>query len=239
MSLIEAQGISKNFGPIYALKDISLKIMTGKITALLGPSGSGKSTLLRIMAGLEIPSSGTILYNNVGIDNRNRHNLRLKSTMVFQKTVFFSTTVLKNIALGLKFRNEEGRGIEDKVNKVLKLVRMDSFARRSAKKLSGGEQQRISLARALVIEPELLLLDEPTANLDIANAMMIEEIIKDLEGNTTIVVATHNIHQARRLSKQAAILFQGSLVEQGETEEVLSNPKDIRTRKFINGEFYF
>jgi len=237
--LVEVRGLEKRFGPIQALRDTHLKITRGKITTLLGPSGSGKTTLLRIIGGLETPTQGVILYDNTPLTNSNRHLLRNKITMVFQKTVLFNTTVFKNIAFGLNVRGFEKGEIEDRVYKVLQKVRMENYADRPAKKLSGGEQQRVSLARALVINPELLLLDEPTANLDVANATMIEEIIKDLKGTTTMVIATHNIHQAKRLSNWAVFLFESTVVEQDEPEKLFAHPADIRARKFVDGEFYF
>ncbi len=239
MNFLEVKDIGKSFGIIHALKNIDLNISQGEITTFLGPSGSGKTTLLRIMAGLESPSYGSIFYKNTQIDDRNKHILRQKSTMVFQKSTFFNTTVFKNVALGLELRGLKKSEIEERVYKVLKKVRMENFAKRMAKKLSGGEQQRVSLARALIIEPELLLLDEPTANLDIANATVIEEIIKDLQEKTTLVIATHNIHQAKRLSNWVTILFEGEIIEQNHPEKVFKNPEDIRTKKFVNGEFYF
>ncbi len=159
--------------------------------------------------------------------------------MVFQKTIFFNTTVFKNVAFGLNIRGFEKSEAEDRVYKVLQRVGMENFAKRPAKRLSGGEQQRVSLARALVIEPEILLLDEPTANLDIANAAIIEESIKELEGKSTIIIATHNIYQVKRLSNWATFLFEGGLLEQDNPENLLKNPKDARTRKFVKGELYF
>ncbi|MFH1328492.1 MAG: phosphate ABC transporter ATP-binding protein [Candidatus Bathyarchaeota archaeon] len=239
MILLETRGLEKSFGLIQALRNINLRIIKGEITALLGPSGSGKSTLLKIVAGLENPSSGALIYKDARINDGNRHLLIQKSTMIFQKSIFFNTTVFKNVAFGLSIRGLERHQIEERVYKALQKVRMENFAQRQAKKLSGGEQQRVSIARALAIEPELLLIDEPTANLDIANAMMIEELIKNLNGNSTIVVATHNIHQAKRISSWATFLFDGTIIEQDETERLLANPNDIRTQKFVKGEFYF
>ena len=152
--LQEACGIEKSFGPIKALQDANLKIERGKVTALLGPSGSGKTTLLRILAGLESPTKGTIVYENNPITDSERNILRQKATLVFQKSVFFDTKVYDNIAYGLKLKNYSKEEISNKVGKALELVRLEGFEKRRAKKLSGGEQQRVSLARALALDRE-------------------------------------------------------------------------------------
>jgi len=220
--LQEARGIEKSFGPIKALRDANLKIDRGKITALLGPSGSGKTTLLRILAGLENPTKGTILYENNLITNSNRYLLRQKATMVFQKSVFFDTTVFKNIAYGLKLRSNSKQEIKDRVEEVLKLVRLESYEKRRAKQLSGGEQQRVSIARALVLNTELLLLDEPTVNVDPKNASIIEETILQVnrETKTTIALTTHNMFQAEAISERVALLLEGTIRQIGTTSEI-------------------
>jgi tungstate transport system ATP-binding protein len=220
--LQEVRDIEKSFGPIKALRDVNLKIMRGKVTALLGPNGSGKTTLLRMLAGLESPTKGTILYENSLITNSNRHLLRQKATMVFQKSVFFDTTVFKNIAYGLKLREYSKKEIKDKVREVLELVRLKGYEKRRAKKLSGGEQQRVSLARALVLETELLLLDEPTVNIDPKNVSIIEETILRVnrECKTTIALATHNMFQAEAISERVALLLEGTIRQVGTNQEI-------------------
>jgi len=224
--LQEVYNIEKSFGPIKALRNANLKIVRGKITALLGPSGSGKTTLLRILAGLESPTKGTILYENSPITNRNRHLLRQKATMVFQKSVFFDTTVFKNIAYGLILRGYLKKEIKDKVGEVLELVRLEGYEKRRAKKLSGGEQQRVSLARALVLNTELLLLDEPTVNIDPKNVSIIEETISwvNRERKTTFVMATHNMYQAEALSDRIALLLEGEIKKVGTNREIFATP---------------
>jgi tungstate transport system ATP-binding protein len=220
--LQEVHDIEKSFGPIKALRDVNLKIVRGKITALLGPSGSGKTTLLRILAGLESPTKGTILYENSLITNSNRNLLRQKATMVFQKSVFFDTTVFKNVAYGLKLREYSKKEIKDKVREVLELVRLKGYEKRRAKKLSGGEQQRVSLARALVLNTELLLLDEPTVNIDPKNVSIIEETILRVnrEYKTTIALATHNMFQAEAISERVALLLEGTVRQVGTNQEI-------------------
>ncbi len=221
--LLEVRDIEKSFGPIKALRDTNLKIMRGKITALLGPSGSGKTTLLRILAGLESPTKGTVLYENSLITDSNRHLLRRKATMVFQRSVFFDTTVFKNVAYGLKLRGYSKTEIKDKVEGVLELLRLDDCEKRRAKKLSGGEQQRVSLARALVLNREILLLDEPTVNIDPKNVSIIEETILRVnrEYRTTIALATHNMFQAEAISERVALLLEGTIRKVGTKREML------------------
>ena len=183
--------------------------MHGTITTLLGPSGSGKTTLLRILAGLDNPTQGTILYGNKPINDSNRDFLRQKATLVFQKSVFFDTTVYNNIAYGLKLGDYSKEEINRKVTDALDLVRLEGVETRRAKKLSGGEQQRVSLARALVLDRELLLLDEPTVNIDPKNVSIIEETILRVnrEKNITIVLATHNLFQAEAISERVALIL--------------------------------
>lgn len=174
------------------------------------------------MAGLEHPTKGTILYENKLITSSNRYLLRQKATMVFQKSVFFDTTVFKNIAYGLKLRRYPKQEIEDKVGDVLKRVRLEGYEKRRAKKLSGGEQQRVSIARALVLNTDHLLLDEPTVNIDPKNASIIEEIILQVnrELKTTITLATHNMFQAEAISERVALLLEGTVRQIGTTQEI-------------------
>lgn len=202
--------------------------MQGKITTLLGPSGSGKTTLLRILGGLDSPTKGTIAYRGRTITDGERHLLRQKATMVFQKSVFFDTTVRRNIAYGLKLEEYSREEISDKVGEALELVRLEGYEERRAKKLSGGEQQRVSLARALVLERELLLLDEPTVNIDPKNVSIIEETIlrANRERNTSIVLATHNMFQAEALSERIALLIEGTIRQIGTNQDIFRKPNE-------------
>ena len=195
-----------------------MKFLKGKITTLLGPSGSGKTTLLRILSGLENPTQGIIYYNNKKLAENELFILRQKATLVFQKSIFFDTTVYNNIAFGLKLNeNLTKEEINNKICETLAFVRLEGFEKRKAKKLSGGEQQRVSLARALVLDRELLLLDEPTVNLDPKNVSIIEEIIQRInrEKKTSIVLATHNMNQAESVSQNIAIIENGIVKQIG------------------------
>ena len=199
---------------------------------MLGPSGSGKTTLLRILAGLETPTQGTVFYKNRTITDNNKNSLRQNATLVFQKSVFFDTTVYNNIAYGLKLKEDLSKEeISDKVREALALVRLEGFEKRRAKKMSGGEQQRVSLARALVLDRELLLLDEPTVNIDPKNVSIIEETIMRVnrEKNTTIVLATHNMFQAEAISQNVALILEGTVKQTGTHQEIFGNSNKYLT----------
>jgi molybdopterin-binding protein len=206
--------------------------MRGKITSLLGPSGSGKTTLLRILAGLDSPTRGTVFYGNSMITDSEQNILRQNATLVFQKSVFFDTTVYNNIAYGLKLKEDLSKEeISNKVKEALALVRLEGFEKRRAKKLSGGEQQRVSLARALVLDRELLLLDEPTVNIDPKNVSIIEETIQRVnrKKNTTIVLATHNMFQAEAISQNVALILEGTVKQAGTKQEIFGKSNKYLT----------
>lgn len=222
-TLIELKDITKCYGEITALDDISLKVREKEVFTVVGPNGSGKTTMLRIMASIEKPTSGETFLEGRKINDKNRIQARRKSTMVFQKTALFNTTVYKNIAYGLKLRGYSREEIDEKVKETLSLVKLRGYEKRPAKKLSSGERQRVSLARALVLNTNLLLLDEPTANLDPKNVSIIEETISraNHEYDTTVVMATHNMLQAEVLTNRVALLLGGKIAQIGAPQEVL------------------
>lgn len=237
--MIKLRNISKFYGRVKALERINLEIERGEIFAVIGNSGAGKTTLLRIIAMLEKPSEGEYYYDGVKVEG-NEENLRKRITMVFQKPIMFNTSVYNNIAYGLRIRGYKKGEIEKRVREVLKLVNLEGYEKFNAKRLSGGEQQRVAIARAIAIKPEVLLLDEPTANLDPANVMLIEKVIRDVANEgTTVIIATHNLFQAKRLSDRTAHLHNGRIVEVAKTDELFKSPKSEVTKKFINGELYF
>ncbi len=225
-TLIKLKGVTKRYGEITALDDVSLEVKEKEIFTVLGPNGSGKTTMLRIMASIDRPTSGEVFFNSEKIDDKNRSLARKRSTMVFQKTVLFNTTVYKNIVYGLKLRGFSKKDADERVEDVLGLVKLDGYERRLAKELSGGEQQRLSLARALVLDMELLLLDEPTANLDPKSMSIIEETVSRVnrERRNTVVMATHNLFQAETITKRAALLLGGKIVEVGTAQEIFGTP---------------
>jgi tungstate transport system ATP-binding protein len=222
--MIRIKGLSKRYGNVEALKDIDLSIDGGNTVALVGPNGAGKTTLMRIMAGLETPDEGSVELQNGMI------------TMVFQRAVMFSSSVYKNLAYGLKLRGEIDS--DKRIREVLKIVGLEGYERRSAKKLSGGEQQRLAIARALLLDPDVLLLDEPTANLDYENAKIVEGLIKE-QSNRMVVISTHNLFQVRRLASVTVFLKKGRLIEEGPTEKMFENAGKEETRSFLSGKDYF
>ncbi len=228
--------VSKTYGRIVALDGLTLEIEDGPV-ALLGYSGAGKTTLLKLLAGLEMPSSGTIKFKDVEISQKNLPSIRRGVTMLFQEAVLFNRSVLENVMYGLTVRGiSRGEAIE-RSRKTLANLRLEGFEDRKATKLSGGEQQRVSLARALVLQPEVLLLDEPTSNLDPANAAVILEAICEFAKRGMVVISTHNFSQARRLTRWAVYLERGRIIEAGVTPDLFDNPKREETRRFINGSF--
>ncbi len=227
--IIELENVTKMYGDLTALRQVSLQFHEGEVSSLLGPNGSGKTTLLRILAGLENPTSGEMRFQNARVDRSNINRIRLKTTMVFQKTALFNTTVYKNIAYGLKIRGYPQSETDERVKEALRIVHLDGYDQRPAKKLSGGEQQRVALARALVLDTEVLLLDEPTANIDPKNVSILEDVLSRVnkETETTIVVATHNVFQAETLTSRAALLLNGEIVKVGAPQEIFTWPSKL------------
>jgi len=228
-SIIELEDISKTYGNNIVLKQINLKIQEGEVFSLLGPNGAGKTTLLRIMASIEKPSSGIIRFRSAKVDEGNINQVRLNTTMIFQKTALFSTSVYKNIAYGLKLRGCSRRETDEKIKEVMKTVRLEGYENRPAKKLSGGEQQRVALARALALDADVLLLDEPMANIDPKNVSIIEDVLSRVnkEKKTTMVIATHNMFQAETLAQRAALMLEGKIVKVGAPQEIFTWPSKL------------
>ncbi len=222
MITTELKNITKSYGDKNILDMVNLQIHEGEIFALLGPNGSGKSTLLKILAFLENPTSGEMFFQGKKVNFKKIEKIQVQSSLVFQKTIVFSTSVYNNVAYGLKIRKVSKKTQDREVKKALELVKLEGFERRDAKKLSGGEQQRVAIARALVLKTKLLLLDEPTANLDPKNAGILEEVIEAInrENKTTIVMATHNMFQARKLPNRIALIDDGKISELGTPAEV-------------------
>jgi molybdopterin-binding protein len=218
----ELKDVTKAYGNKIVVDAVNLQIHEGEILALLGPNGSGKTTILKILAFIENPTSGEVTLQGKAVNFKNTEKERLQSTLVFQKTTVFGTSVYNNIAYGLKLRKVPKETRDREVKKSLEIVKLAGFEKRNAKKLSGGEQQRVAIARALVLNTKLLLLDEPTANLDPKNAGILEEVIDTVnrENKITIVMATHNMFQAKKLPHRIALMDEGKITEVGAPADV-------------------
>lgn len=234
-----------NLTQVYAGRQIleidRLDICRGEVFALVGPSGAGKSTLLRLLNFLEEPASGEIGFEGqfYGPGRPAPLAVRRRVTTVFQRPALLQRTVEANVAYGLRLRGL--RGSAAIVAHAVEEVGLAHLARTQARTLSGGEAQRVALARAMVIEPDALLLDEPTANLDPYNVGLIEQIVRRLnqERGSTIVLVTHNVFQAHRLASRVALILDGRIVECTGAQEFFERPTDPRTAAFVRGEMVY
>lgn len=240
-TIYSLQGLTKAYNGRMVLELEHLEIYTGEIFALVGPSGSGKSTLLRLLNFLEPPTQGRIIFNETVLVNGKQVPLaiRRRVTTVFQHPLLLNESVWNNVTYGLRLRGE--RDLRARTERALQEVGLDKLARERARTLSGGEAQRVALARAMVLQPDVLLLDEPTANLDPYNVGLIEQIARRLnqEQGTTLVLVTHNVFQAHRLAQRVALLLDGKLVEVAPTEQFFNAPVEPRTRSFVQGEMVY
>jgi tungstate transport system ATP-binding protein len=235
--MIRIERLTKAVGQREILSDISLAIRKKEIFTLIGPSGSGKTTLIRLIDLLDTPTSGRIFFD--GADTAGPENDRLafrrRMGMVFQKPAVLNTTVAENVAFGLKFRGVRDADARERVEKALELVGLSDISGRRAVTLSGGEMQRVALARALVTEPEVLLLDEPTANLDPISSDLIEDLIVRINKKfgTTIVMSTHDMIQGQRLADRIGVIMNGRLVQTGSSAEIFYQPKGKEIARFV------
>lgn len=235
---IEVQHISKKFGEFQALKDVSLHIQSGELVALLGPSGSGKTSLLRIIAGLEFPDSGQVLFDGKSIQDK---NLRQRNVgFVFQHYALFKhMTVLDNVAFGLRMRPAETRPADDairrKVMQLLQLVHLDNFYDRYPHQLSGGQRQRVALARALAVEPKVLLLDEPFGALDAKVRKELRRWMRRLhdEIQITSIFVTHDQEEAMEVSDRVVVMNHGQIEQVGSPEQVYHQPCNAFVYDFL------
>ncbi|GAB4453658.1 MAG: ATP-binding cassette domain-containing protein [Anaerolineae bacterium] len=241
-AIYQIHNLTQAYNGREVLRVDSLEIYRGEILGLVGPSGAGKSTLLRHLNFLEEPADGYLTYREARFNGvLPPLSLRRTVTTVFQRPVLLNRSVAANVAYGLKLRGQSGRQVEGQVLDALQRVGLADLAQVSARTLSGGEAQRVALARALVIEPDVLLLDEPTANLDPYNIKLIEEIVAEVnrQRGTTVVLVTHNIFQARRLAHRTGLLLDGRVVEIADTETFFNAPADARTAAFVRGDMVY
>ena len=248
MAILEVKNLKKSFDKIEVLKDISFSLEKGEVLSIIGSSGSGKTTLLRCLNFLEFAESGTIAINgNVIFDgsnvNRNTESelreKRLHFGLVFQQfNLFPQYTVKKNITLApTLLKRGTPEEIDRRADELIERVGLSERKDAYPGTLSGGQQQRVAIARALALEPDILCFDEPTSALDPISTGKIEELINELKNDYTIVIVTHNMQQAMRVSDKTAFFLFGEIVEYEDTEEIFYKPKDARTERYITGRF--
>ena len=246
---IAARGLNFWYDKFHAVKDIDLDIPEKRVTALIGPSGCGKSTLLRVFNRIyalypKQEAKGQVLLDGEDIlDPKYPMNrLRSKVGMVFQKPVPFPMTIYENVAYGIRHHERLGRAEMDlRVEQALRQAALWDEVKDKLKEsglgLSGGQQQRLCIARAVALRPDVLLLDEPTSALDPISTSRIEQLVEELKQEFTIMIVTHNMQQAARVSDYTAFMYLGDLVEHGATEQIFSNPVQQRTEDYITGRF--
>lgn len=237
MAIIEAHGIRKLYGDLEVLHDVALSVEEGEIVGLIGPSGSGKSTLLRILDLIEPANEGNLSIFGIDTVTERGHwlGLRRRMGMLFQRPIVFNASVYDNVAMGLRYRGAPGDDIDRKVKEALEAVGLSRYTKSRATDLSGGEQQRVALSRVLVTEPEILFLDEPTANLDPGSTATIERIVAGLnrETGTTVLISTHDLAQGQRLAHRIAVMVDGTIAQIASSGEVFRAPKDRQIARFV------
>jgi tungstate transport system ATP-binding protein len=234
------QQVSKRHSESFVLRVEQLDIPAGEIFCLLGPTGAGKSTLLRVLSSIEPPTSGSVIFDGRPMEGpMTPLSVLRRIVMVHQQPLLLTGTVRFNVEYGLRLRGLDTNSC--KVEEVLERLGLAKLAVQSARTLSGGQVQLVALARALVLEPDMLLLDEPTGHLDPARVALMEKTILDAQGRRkmTVVWATHNLFQARRVSHKVGLFLNGSLVEVAATRQFFENPTDERTAQFVQGKVVY
>jgi phosphate transport system ATP-binding protein len=248
-ALIEIDRLNLFYGTFHALKNVTMNIPEKAITAFIGPSGCGKSTLLRSLNRMNDMIPGTQIEGKIQISGADIYSsdidvetLRKKVGMVFQQPNPFPKSIYENVAYGPRLHGVTSRQkldelVETSLRGAALWQEVKDHLKRSALSLSGGQQQRLCIARALAVEPDILLMDEATSALDPISTLKIEELAQELKSKYTIVMVTHNMHQAARVSNQTVFFLNGEVVEYAETEKLFSNPEDQRTEDYISGRF--
>lgn len=236
--MIRVEDLHKRFSEREILAGINLRVDSGEVHAIIGPSGAGKSTLLRIINLLDEPDAGSVRLDGTDIHRTSgseRLAIRRRMAMLFQNPAVFNTTVRANIATGLRFRGLSKERIGDRVEEALSFIDMEGYGDRRATTLSGGEQQRVALARAMVTGPDLLLLDEPTANLDPVATARIEELVRryNRESGTTVILSTHDMMQGQRLSDRLSVMMDGRFAQTGTPRDIFTEPVTTTVARFV------
>ena len=240
MFLIETIDLWQRYGERDILKNINLRVERGEVFALIGPTGAGKTTLLRLIDLIDTPTSGKIFFNgaDMTVSEKARLEARRRMAFVLQKPLVFNMSVYDNIAYGLRWRGVGRSHVREKVSSILEMVGLADYKSRNARTLSGGEVQRVAIARAIAIKPEVLLLDEPTANLDPVSASRIEELITGIikRDAITVIMATHDMAQGQRLADRISVLIDGEIVQTGGLRDVFTSPKNREVAEFVGME---
>lgn len=248
MDKISIENVNLHYGQFHALKNVNLNISAGQITAFIGPSGCGKSTLLKSINRMNDLVEGCKITGKFLLDGKDIYGkmdvnvLRRRVGMVFQKPNPFPMSIYDNIAYGPRTHGVRSRAdldniVEESLKKAAIWDELKDRLKKSALGLSGGQQQRLCIARALAVEPEVLLMDEPTSALDPISTTKIEELALSLKQNYTIVMVTHNMQQAARISDKTAFFLLGEVVEYGRTEQIFGMPKNKKTEEYVTGRF--
>ncbi|MGA8848851.1 MAG: ABC transporter ATP-binding protein [Dehalococcoidia bacterium] len=239
-SIIEVVDLSHSYGEREVLKGLNLGIGKGEVFTMIGPTGAGKTTLLRIIGLLEVPGAGEIYFDGKCIPHSGKQRLEIRRRMSFihQKPQVFNLSVYDNVACGLRWRGEGKNKTAEKVDHILEMVGLKGYENRNARTLSGGEAQRVALARSLVLEPEVLLLDEPTANLDPISTAKIEQLIAYVarQHNTTMIMATHDMSQGQQLADRIGVLLDGRLAQTGNVIDIFRSPQNEVVAHFVGME---
>ncbi len=240
MTMVKTINLGQKYSERYVLKNVNLEIDRGEVFAIIGPTGAGKTTLLRLLNLLELPASGRIYFDGIDVTYSRRERLAARRRMSFvqQKPVVFSMSVYDNVACGLRWRHEKSETIRQKVEAVLELVGMADYRKQNARTLSGGETQRVAIARALTTEPEVMLLDELTANLDPVSISKIEEVLAYIirEQKITVVMATHDMSQGQRLAGRIGVLVNGEILQVGSPTDIFTSPESKEVAEFVGVE---
>ena len=249
MSKIEAKNVDFHYGSFHALKGINMNIEENEVVAFIGPSGCGKSTFLRLFNRMNDLIPGTRLEGEINIDGRNIYDrsvnvdeLRKNVGMVFQRPNPFPKSIYENVAYGLRVNGvKDEKFIAERVEKSLRGAALweevKDKLKKSAYALSGGQQQRLCIARAMAVAPSVLLMDEPASALDPISTAKVEELIHELKKDYTIVIVTHNMQQATRVSDKTAFFYLGRLIEYDTTTKIFTNPAKEETQNYITGRF--
>ncbi len=240
MAFIETVNLGQKREGRDILKGVNLKVERGEILALIGPTGSGKTTLLRLIDTLDKPATGQVLVDGVDVtlNEKTRMAARRRMAFVLQKPVVFNVNVYDNVAYGLKWRGLNRHQIKEKVNNILETVDLTRYSKRNARTLSGGEMQRVAIARAIATGPEVLLLDEPSANLDPVSSAKIEDLIIGVikRDAITVIMATHDMSQGQRLADKISVLVNGEIVQTGNPNEIFTSPTNCEVARFVGME---